>query len=139
LDEIGPIVAARVVKPNDQITVMTANGIMLRTSVAGISKMGRSTRGVRVVNLQDGDSVAALAVLTYEDLNREIDSRDDDANPPAEQMMVDADSSSEDDLHDELLGENDLDGNSLDESDLDGGDFDEGGEAALAVAGEDEQ
>jgi DNA gyrase subunit A len=80
LDEIGPIVSARVVGPHDQITVMTANGIVLRTAVAGISKMGRSTRGVRVVNLQDGDSVAALAVLTHEDLTREVDggSRDED-------------------------------------------------------------
>jgi DNA gyrase subunit A len=81
LNEIGPIVAARVVEPSDQITVMTANGIVLRTSVAGISRMGRSTRGVRVVNLQDGDSVAALAILTFADLNREIDggSRDNEA------------------------------------------------------------
>src|SRR5690606_14297796 len=47
LEEIGPIVAARVVSPDDQITVMTANGILLRTKVSGISKMGRTTRGVR--------------------------------------------------------------------------------------------
>lgn len=73
LDEIGPIVAARVVKPQDQITVITSHGLMLRTSVAGISRMGRSTRGVRLVNLQDGDTVAALAVITQEDLSREID------------------------------------------------------------------
>ena len=81
LDEIGTIVAARVVHSNDHVTVMTANGIVLRTEVDGISQMGRSTRGVRVVHLQDGDVVAALAVLTHEDLNREIDggSSDDEA------------------------------------------------------------
>src|SRR5690606_11551199 len=86
LDEIGKIVAVSVVEPNDQITVMTANGIMLRTGVAGISRMGRSTRGVRVVNLQDGDSVAALAVITHEDLNREVDggSGDEDGAPVIE-------------------------------------------------------
>ena len=64
LDEVGPIAAARVVSPDDHVTVMTANGIILRTPVSGISRMGRSTRGVRVVNLQGEDSVAALAVLT---------------------------------------------------------------------------
>jgi DNA gyrase subunit A len=73
LDETGPIVAARVVHLNDQITVISANGILLRTTVEGISQMGRATRGVRIVNLQEGDTVAALAVLTHEDLNRGVD------------------------------------------------------------------
>jgi DNA gyrase subunit A len=68
LAEVGPIVSARVVSEEDQITVITSNGLVLRTGVAGISQMGRSTRGVRVVNLQDGDSVAALAVIRAEDL-----------------------------------------------------------------------
>ena len=68
--EVGPVVAARVVNEKDQITVITSNGIMLRTPVSGISQMGRSTRGVRIVNLAAGDSVAALAVLGHEDLTR---------------------------------------------------------------------
>jgi hypothetical protein len=149
LDEIGPIVAARVVKPGDQITVMTANGIVLRTAVSGISRLGRSTRGVRVVNLQDGDSVAALAVLTYEGLNREVDggSRDDD--DATNVMVAHADA----ELHDGLVDDGDfddvdLDGADLDDSELDDGELNDGdfddsdvddGEAALAVEGEDEE
>ncbi|CAN5709172.1 DNA gyrase subunit A [soil metagenome] len=78
LDEVGPIVAARVVHPRDQITVMTSNGLVLRTPVHGIRSMGRSTRGVRVVNLQEGDMVAALAVLTYADLTRSVDGNEQD-------------------------------------------------------------
>ncbi|MCX6048445.1 MAG: DNA gyrase subunit A [Chloroflexi bacterium] len=78
LDEVGPIVAARVVHPRDQITVMTSNGLVLRTPVHGIRSMGRSTRGVRVVNLQEGDTVAALAVLTYADLTRSVDGHEQD-------------------------------------------------------------
>ena len=73
LHEIGPIVAARVAFPADQITVMTSNGIVLRTQVRGISQYSRMTRGVRVVNLQDGDTVAAVAVISDADLNRGID------------------------------------------------------------------
>jgi hypothetical protein len=73
LEEVGPIVAARVVEPNDQITVMTANGIVLRTKVDGIRTAGRMTRGVRVVNLGEGDTVAAVAVMTHADLNRGVD------------------------------------------------------------------
>ncbi len=82
LDEVGPIAAARVVSPDDHVTVMTANGIILRTPVSGISRMGRSTRGVRVVNLQEGDSVAALAVLTHEDLTRGVDGGAQDGDSP---------------------------------------------------------
>lgn len=71
--EVGPVVAARVVNETDQITVITSNGIMLRTPVSGISQTGRITRGVRIVNLAAGDSVAALAVLGHEDLTRTTD------------------------------------------------------------------
>jgi len=137
LDEIGPIVAARVVKPIDQITVMTASGIVLRTEVSGISRMGRSTRGVRVVSLQEGDYVAALAVLTYEDLNREVDggSRDDDDGTHEQSL---GDDNSIDDL-DVAVADLDLDGSNLDiDEGLDESGFDEG-EAALAFeGGEDE-
>jgi DNA gyrase subunit A len=62
-EETGPIVAARVVKPEDEITLITANGIALRTSVESIRAAGRSTLGVRVISLDDGDKLASLAVL----------------------------------------------------------------------------
>ncbi len=80
LPEIGKIVSARVAHERDQITIITANGIVLRTSVTGISSMGRSTRGVKVVNLGSGDSVAAVAVLNYEDLERGVDVSEDFPN-----------------------------------------------------------
>ncbi|MDE0463920.1 MAG: DNA gyrase subunit A, partial [Caldilineaceae bacterium] len=73
LDELGPIIAARVVTENDQITAITGNGIVLRTAVSGISHKGRPTMGVRIVNLDEGDTVAALAVLRHEDLIREVE------------------------------------------------------------------
>jgi DNA gyrase subunit A len=73
LPEIGRIVSARVVHPQDQITVITSNGIVLRTKVEGVSIRGRATRGVRVVNLGEGDSVAALTVLYHADLERGVD------------------------------------------------------------------
>ena len=79
LDELGPIVAARVVHANDQITVITSEGILMRTAVEGISRMGRSTRGVRVVNLSKNDTVAAMAVLSHEDLERQVEGAEEAA------------------------------------------------------------
>ena len=65
LAQIGKVAAAHVVQPTDQVSIITANGIALRTAVAAISQMGRLTRGVRIVNLNDGDTVAAMARLSF--------------------------------------------------------------------------
>ncbi|MGL4648373.1 MAG: DNA gyrase subunit A, partial [Caldilineaceae bacterium] len=73
LDETGPIVAARVVHPDDEITIMTSAGKALRTTVRTISRYGRMTRGVKIVGPKEGDNVAALAVLGHEDLMRSKD------------------------------------------------------------------
>jgi DNA gyrase subunit A len=63
VEETGKVAAAHVVQPNDQVSVITTNGIALRTPVAAISQMNRMTRGVRIVNLDEGDTVAAMARL----------------------------------------------------------------------------
>ena len=62
-DDTGPIIAARVVLPEDEVTIITAGGIALRTSVGNIKIAGRATLGVRVIALQESDSVASLARL----------------------------------------------------------------------------
>ncbi|NIN63541.1 MAG: DNA gyrase subunit A [Anaerolineae bacterium] len=63
LDEVGCIVDARVVDPKDEVTLISAKGMVLRTPVENISQMGRPTRGVKVMNLKAGDSVASVAVI----------------------------------------------------------------------------
>ncbi|MCA9968698.1 MAG: DNA gyrase subunit A [Anaerolineales bacterium] len=59
----GKIVSARVVEAGDEVTCISASGIILRTSVADISVQGRMTQGVRVMDLRDQDSVASVAVI----------------------------------------------------------------------------
>ncbi|RME84405.1 MAG: DNA gyrase subunit A [Caldilineae bacterium] len=61
LDEIGPIVVARSVLPSDDVTFMTLNGVAMRTRVQDISLLGRHTRGVRCVRLQEGDALVSAA------------------------------------------------------------------------------
>jgi DNA gyrase subunit A len=109
LSEIGRIVAARVVHPEDQITVITSNGIVLRTKVDGVSIRGRATRGVRVVNLGEGDSVAALAVLHHADLTRGVDVGGDGRPAPNGAAPVaggDADGEGDADGDDDLMADN---------------------------------
>jgi DNA gyrase subunit A len=59
----GLIAGARVVNLHDEVTCISSNGIILRTSVKSVSRQGRYSRGVRIMDLRDGDLVASVAVV----------------------------------------------------------------------------
>jgi len=59
----GPVVDARVVLEDDDITLISAEGMVLRTRVAQIPQMGRSTRGATVMRMKKGDLVVSLALM----------------------------------------------------------------------------
>jgi DNA gyrase subunit A len=67
---IGPIVSARVVQPADDLTIISAGGLILRTKVSSIKKAGRATRGVRLIELHVGDQVVSLARISAADLQK---------------------------------------------------------------------
>ncbi len=64
----GPIVGAFLVSPDDDLTIITAGGIALRTEVRTISIYGRSTSGVKIVKLSKNDAVVGIAIVTGEPL-----------------------------------------------------------------------
>lgn len=68
LDRTGEITSARVVQEEDDLTLISTNGVVLRTKVGDISQMGRGTQGVRIMNLGEGDSVASVARISESDL-----------------------------------------------------------------------
>ncbi len=70
LSTTGDIVAARVVQAKDDVTIISANGIVLRLKVKQIKTAGRATRGVHIIRPQKGDSVAALARIAAADLQK---------------------------------------------------------------------
>ncbi len=59
-DKTGHVVTSQSVKEKDTIIVSTQKGIVIRSPVNGIRIMGRATQGVRIIKLQDGDSVSDL-------------------------------------------------------------------------------
>jgi DNA gyrase subunit A len=63
LDSIGKIAAARMVHSNDDLTLISSSGIVLRIKVNKVSQTGRSTRGVHLMDLGKGDTVASVAVI----------------------------------------------------------------------------
>lgn len=68
--EIGKIAAARVVQKDDDLTIITANGVALRLKVAEVKQAGRATRGVHLIKPQHGDYVASVARIAAEDLKK---------------------------------------------------------------------
>ncbi len=70
LAKIGKIAAVRVVEENDDITLVSASGLIIRMKVRDISRTGRATRGVRLMVLADDDSVASVARISARDLQK---------------------------------------------------------------------
>ncbi len=66
-EKTGPVVQVMEVGPNDQVMVITAYGKIIRTAVKDISLVGRPTQGVRLINLNDDDTVVAVAHIAESD------------------------------------------------------------------------
>ena len=72
-DKTGPVVQVMEVSADDQVMVITAFGKIIRTNVRDISLLGRPTQGVRLIHLEEGDAVVAVARVA-----------EGDADPPGE-------------------------------------------------------
>jgi len=60
----GPLMASRILDADsDELVVISKKGQVIRTNVAEIPSLGRSTQGVRIMKLRSGDSIAALICL----------------------------------------------------------------------------
>jgi DNA gyrase subunit A len=68
LDVTGPIAAAHVVNDEDDLTIISTGGIILRTKVKQVKRSGRATMGVRLINLREGESVASVARIGAKEL-----------------------------------------------------------------------
>lgn len=58
----GLLAAMKIVGENDELMIITEEGVVVRTPVEGVSQLGRSTQGVHIMNVADKDKVTAVAV-----------------------------------------------------------------------------
>lgn len=56
----GPVVGLKVVEEDEDLMIITASGTVIRTSMSGISVMGRNTQGVRLINTREDDEVSTV-------------------------------------------------------------------------------
>jgi DNA gyrase subunit A len=66
-DKKGALAGALVVREHQELVFMSTNGMVQRTSVKGISRYGRASQGVNVMNLRDEDTVSAVALIRESD------------------------------------------------------------------------
>ena len=67
-DKTGGVVGALTVRDADEIMLITVGGQMVRTSVKNIREAGRNTMGVKLVNLDAGDKLQAIAQVVGEEI-----------------------------------------------------------------------
>ncbi len=70
----GKVVAAVLVRPEDEIMMITTGGVLIRTKVKQIREMGRSTQGVTLINLDDGQKLSGLQKVVESDEEDEAQS-----------------------------------------------------------------
>lgn len=76
-DKTGGLVAIKNVTDTDDLMIINKSGIAIRMGVEDLRVMGRATQGVRLINLKDNDSIAAVAkVMKEDDPVDEVDIRD---------------------------------------------------------------
>jgi len=113
--EIGDIAQAMVVLEGEDITTITRSGIVLRTKVSDISIQGRATQGVRVMDIDEGDSLAAVVRISSEEVETAAKAREQALAEESEESQViltetdeteiqeEQSSVDEDDVEDEII------------------------------------
>jgi len=84
----GKVVAATLVRPHDEIMLITDKGVLVRTRVAEIRELGRATQGVTLIGLDDGAKLSGLQRIVENDANDANDAHGDpetDAGPAGEE------------------------------------------------------
>ena len=80
-EKTGPVTACAIVNEEDDVLLISDDGTIIRTNAGGISVYGRSTQGVKVMNVAEGVKVNALAKTRVEDEPEEIPEDEGEETP----------------------------------------------------------
>ncbi len=74
VDKNGPVVGIKSIKEEDEIMLISQQGMVVRVAVKGVSKVGRSTQGVRVISLKPKDKLTSVAsVVSHEEEKQAVE------------------------------------------------------------------
>ena len=79
IEKTGNVVGVKAVNEDDEVMIINTEGIIIRTECAGISKLGRITSGVKLINLDENVSVASIAKVrkTEDEADEEEESQEE--------------------------------------------------------------
>lgn len=95
-DKTGDLIGVKAVNDEDEIMMITTEGIIIRMEVSDISVIGRSTSGVKLVNMEDGITVASVAKVKEEDLMDQEESSAADSDDGESEAVPEVSEPSED-------------------------------------------
>ena len=80
----GKVVAATLVRPNDEIMLITDKGVLVRTRISEVRELGRATQGVTLIALDDGSKLSGLQRIVENDANMEAGAEGTEGDAPAD-------------------------------------------------------
>jgi DNA gyrase subunit A len=84
----GKVVGAVLVRPDDEIMLITTGGVLVRTRVSEIREMGRATQGVTLINVDEDSTLSGVRRVVESDADE--DESDEQAQTDASQAGGDA-------------------------------------------------
>ncbi|HLR08638.1 MAG TPA: DNA gyrase subunit A [Bacillota bacterium] len=78
--DTGHVVAVKAVTGEEDLMLITTEGVLIRIPVQGISETGRNTQGVRLIRLEDGETVASAAKVDPEIDDEAVDDKPEDTH-----------------------------------------------------------
>ncbi|NEU32665.1 DNA gyrase subunit A [bacterium LRH843] len=76
-DRNGPLVSLRVVSIEQDIMIITVDGVIIRTQVEGISQTGRNTQGVTLIRVGEDEEVATVALIDIDDEDEMLEDQEE--------------------------------------------------------------
>ena len=88
-EKTGNLVAIKDVSDMDDLMIINKSGIAIRMEVSDLRVMGRATQGVKLINLKNGDSIAAVAKVMRDEDDVESEDRADDLTQSNDGTAID--------------------------------------------------
>lgn len=88
-EKTGNLVAIKDVSDMDDLMIINKSGIAIRMEVSDLRVMGRATQGVKLINLKNGDSIAAVAKVMRDEDDVEIEDQVDDLTQSNDGTAID--------------------------------------------------
>ncbi len=70
-DRNGKLIGAQLVTKEDEIMLITTGGVLIRTRIKEVREQGRSTQGVRLINLDEGEKLVGMEAIVETDEDEE--------------------------------------------------------------------